>query len=155
VPEPAALRETELQTWTAFARAARLLVAQLDRDLQRESGLPVAFYELLSLLAGAPSGSMRMTELAAATQSSPSRITHAIDGMAARGWVERQGCVEDRRGCSAALTRQGRAALDEAGAMHDASVRAHLFDHLSAAQIDELCAISHSVLDHLCSVRSK
>ena len=132
-----------------------MLVAQLDRDLQRDTGLPIACYELLALLSASPSESMRMTELAEATRSSPSRITHAIDRMAAQGWVERQDCAEDRRGCSASLTEVGRAALVEATTKHDAIVRAHLFDQLSPAQIDELGSISRSVLDHLYTVRSR
>jgi len=132
-----------------------MLVAQLDRDLLRDAGVPIACYELLSLLAIAPSSSMRMTELADATHSSPSRITHAIDRMAAAGWVERQGCAEDRRGCSASLTSAGSTVLRNATQKHDEIVRAHLLDHLSAAQVGELCSISRSVLDHLCSLRAR
>jgi DNA-binding MarR family transcriptional regulator len=155
VAEAAVRRETELDTWTAFARAARLLVAQLDRDLQRESGLSITAYELLSLLARAPGQALRMSELADATHSSPSRITHAIDQLAARDWVIRKDCAEDRRGCSASLTPAGESMLERATAKHDASVRAHLLDHLSPAQLDELCAISRSVLEHLCRVRPR
>jgi DNA-binding MarR family transcriptional regulator len=117
--------------------------------------MSIAFYELLSLLAANPAGAMRMTELAAATHSSPSRITHAIDRMAARGWVERQGCVEDRRGCSASLTAEGGETLARARVQHDASVHTHLYAHLSPAQMDSLCSISRSLLDHLRRARSR
>lgn len=151
----AAPRATELETWTGFARAARMLVAQLDRDLQRDSGLSIAAYELLSLLSRAPGQAARMSELAEATHSSPSRITHAIDQLARDGQVARQECAGDRRGCSAVLTPSGALALEQATERHDASVRAHLLDHLSTEQLDELCAISRSVLDHLCSLRSR
>ena len=155
VPNSAPVRETELDAWTAFARAARMLVARLDADLQRDSGLPLAFYELLSVLADGPAGGKRMSELAEATHSSPSRITHAIDRMAVRGWVERRGCAEDRRGCAASLTAAGRQALNLAVEKHDSSVRTHLTDQLSPAQLTELCAISRSVLDHLCAGRPR
>lgn len=144
----------ELEPWTAFVRAARLLAAQLDRELQSGSGLSLPCYELLGLLERAPQG-MRMNELAEATHSSPSRITHAIDLMARRGWLERRGCDGDRRGCAAALTGPGAALLRQARAQHDASLRAHLLDHLTARQLDELCSISNLVLDHLCSVRPR
>jgi DNA-binding MarR family transcriptional regulator len=155
MPKRLARPETELDTWSAFARAARLLVAQLDRDLQRDSGLSIAAYELLSLLARARGKAMRMSELADATHSSPSRITHAIDQMARNGWVERLECAGDRRGCSASLTASGASILRDASSRHDASVRTHLLDHLTADQLDELCAISKSVLEHLCSVRPR
>lgn len=155
MPKASALKEFELDAWTAFARAGRMLVSQLDRDLQREAGLPVACYELLRLLDRAGRGEMRMTELAEATHSSPSRITHAMDRMAARGWVERNGCIEDRRGCSASLTPAGRVVLEDATAKHDRSVRTHLVDPLSPAQLDVLGSISRSVLEHLCAVRAR
>ena len=128
---------------------------QLDRDLQREMGIPAAWYELLSLLGRQPSGSIRMHQLAADTQSSPSRITNAVDRMAERGWVERRDCADDRRGCSAVLTPAGREVHHQAARGPHRSVRDHLLAHLSADKLDELCAISRSVLDHLCTVRRR
>src|SRR5438309_1529603 len=150
MPPEAPPTEAELDAWTAFAQAARMLVTRLDGELQREAGLPLAGYELLSVLAHSPEG-LRMSELAAATHSSPSRITHTVDRLAARGWVERKDCEEDRRGCSAAITSSGVKAFAMANVKHAAIVRAHLTDQLSATQLEELCAISKAVLDHLCA----
>ena len=154
MPPAAPSTATELDAWTAFAQAARMLVTRLDSELQRDTGLPLACYELLAQLARAP-GAVRMSELAAATHSSPSRITHTVDRLADRGWVERRDCAEDRRGCSAVLTGAGRRAFERAEASHAAIVRAHLVDHLSAGQLEELCSISKTVLGHLCRSASQ
>ncbi len=155
MPDAATLSQADQEAWTAFVQAGRLLTAQLDRDLRREAGLPSACYELLSLLACSPAGALRMSELAAATQSSPSRITHTMDRMASRGWIERKGCAGDRRGCSASLTEAGHKAVELASITHDSSVRTHLLAHLSPGQAGELSAIGRAILQHLSSVRAR
>ena len=150
MPPAAQPTGSELDAWTAFSQAARMLVTRLDSELQRETGLPLNCFEILSVLAQSPDG-IRMSELAALTHSSPSRITHTVDRLAERGWVERRNCEADRRGCTAVITVAGAAAFEEANSAHTAIVRAHLVDGLSASQLLELCAISKTVLDHLCT----
>jgi len=154
MPPAGTLREAELDAWTAFAQAARMLVTRLDGELQREAGLPLACFEILSELAQSPEG-IRMSELASATHSSPSRITHTVDRLADRGWVERRDCAGDRRGCAAVITPEGAAAYETANRSHTAIVRAHLVDGLSAGQLMELCSISKTVLEHLCARAAK
>jgi hypothetical protein len=48
------LDEDEQQTWRAFLTAQRLLFDRLERQLQREAGLPHAYYDILVLLSEAP-----------------------------------------------------------------------------------------------------
>src|SRR3712207_8667785 len=47
-----------------------------DRQLQRESGLPHAYYEILVRLSEAPGGTLRMSQLASSSLSSRSRLSH-------------------------------------------------------------------------------
>jgi len=44
---PRWLTDEEQRTWQAFGRAARLLFAQLDRDLSRDAGMVPGAYDLL------------------------------------------------------------------------------------------------------------
>jgi DNA-binding MarR family transcriptional regulator len=143
------LSEQEQRTWRAFARSARLLFAQLDRDLSREAGMAPGVYELLGILADAPGRALRMSELADATLSSPSRISHAVERLVELGWVERTTCPSDRRGWLAVLTEPGHEALRTAVPWHAEHIRNHLFDGLSAHDVAELERICDTILRRL------
>jgi DNA-binding MarR family transcriptional regulator len=147
--EPRWLDEAERQTWLSWVFATRLLWEELERDLQDQAGLPYGYYEILVMLSEAPGSSRRMSELADATQSSRSRLSHAVDRLEQRGWVRRESCPTDRRGWLAVLTDDGFAALEAAAPGHVESVRRHLFDQLSSEQQRQLREISDALLEHL------
>ncbi len=146
------LDDDEQRTWRAFLSATRLLWAQLDRELQAEVAMPTSYYAILVLLSEAPERALRMNDLAVATQSSPSRMSHAIGRLEKAGWVRRESCPNDRRGWYAKLTDEGLATLEAAAPRHLESVRAHLFDQLSRDQLDHLREISEVLLSHLSSL---
>jgi DNA-binding MarR family transcriptional regulator len=143
------LDDDERQVWLDWIFTTRLLWEELERDLQREAGLPFGYYEILVMLSEAPDRRLRMSELADATQSSRSRLSHAITRLEDAGWVQRESCPTDRRGALAVLTDEGFAALEAAAPDHVESVRAHLFDQLSPAQQQQLREICDALLDHL------
>src|SRR5258708_15453998 len=86
------LSPAEQETWRAFLAATRLLFEELERQLQREAGIPVTYYEILVALSEAPDRTIRMHDFADLTRSSPSRLTHAVSRLAEAGWVERFSC---------------------------------------------------------------
>jgi DNA-binding MarR family transcriptional regulator len=65
------------------------------------------------------------------------------------GWVRREHCATDRRGQEAVLTDEGYAVLEAAAPGHVESVRRHLFDNLSQAQVEQLGRITREVVEHL------
>jgi DNA-binding MarR family transcriptional regulator len=139
----------ERRIWLGWIMSTRLLWDEMERDLQRDSGLSFGHYEILVMLSEAPARARRMSELADATQSSRSRLSHAVARLEELGWVRREACPSDRRGSLAVLTDAGYAALEAAAPMHVESVRRHLFDLLSPAQLADLQAIQETLLDHL------
>lgn len=143
------LDEDEQQVWRAFLRATRRVFEQLDRELQRDAGMPHAYYEILVRLSEAPDRTLRMSALADRSQSSRSRLSHAVARLENNGWVRRESCPQDRRGQLARLTEEGFAALAAAAPRHVEGVRSHLFDPLSAEQIDQLHEISLRLLAEL------
>jgi DNA-binding MarR family transcriptional regulator len=143
------LDETEEAAWRAFWRASRLLFTELERDLQRDAGMPPGYYEILVFLSEAPDRRLRMTDLAEATQTSPSRMTHAVTRLEGQGWIRREGCSSDRRGWNAILTDAGFAALEQAAPRHVASIRNRLLDHLTPEQVAQLRAISETLVSEL------
>jgi DNA-binding MarR family transcriptional regulator len=139
----------ERRIWLGWVFTTRLLWEEIERDLQRDAGLSFGHYEILVMLSETPSRSRRMSELADATQSSRSRLSHAVARLEELGWVRREACEEDRRGSRAVLTDEGFAALEAAAPMHVESVRRHLFDLLSPGQLEHLRDIQETFLDHL------
>jgi DNA-binding MarR family transcriptional regulator len=143
------LDEDEQRAWRAYLQATRVLMDQLDRELQRDAGIPHAYYEILVALSEAPQRTMRMTVLADRLYSSRSRLSHAVARLEELGFVDRRACPTDGRGTNAHLTDKGLAALKDAAPGHVEGVRTHLFDQLSDAQVAQLRRISEGVLAHL------
>jgi DNA-binding MarR family transcriptional regulator len=145
-PGPRWLSADEQHTWRESIEAWQWLLAAVDAQLQRDSGMPLAYYEILVRLSEAPDRSLRMTQLAEASSSSKSRVSHAVARLEERGWVRRTDCPTDRRGQIAMLTDQGFAALSAAAPGHVEQVRQVLFDALSAEQLRQLDEISSAIL---------
>jgi DNA-binding MarR family transcriptional regulator len=143
---PRWLSADEQVIWRNFITACGSLLAAVDGQLQRDSGMPLAYYEILVRLSESPSRSLRMTQLAEASSSSKSRVSHAVARLEERGWVRRTDCPTDRRGQIAELTDEGFAALSAAAPGHVEQVRRSLFDPLSAEQLRQLAGISEALL---------
>ena len=139
----------EQRTWRTFLTATRALMETLDRELQRDAGMPHAYYEILVRLSEAPERRLRMSDLAEATGSSRSRLSHAVARLEEAGWVRREECPTDRRGLVATLTDRGFTTLAAAAPGHVEGVRRHLFDALSPTQVDQVRRISEALLDRL------
>src|SRR5579864_2187632 len=146
---PRWLTDEEQATWRAYRSATRLLFAQLERDLSRDASVAPGLYELLVILSESPQHAIRMSDLAEATLSSPSRISHAVERLVELGWAERRTCPSDRRGWLAVLTDEGMRAIETAAPFHVEHLRTHLFDALDADDLAALRRISDKVLARL------
>ena len=145
------LDEDEQRAWRAFIEAVTLLFDRLDRELQRDAGIPHTYYEILVRLSEAPGRTLRMSALAERSLSSRSRLSHAVARLEEAGWVRRDRCPTDKRGWLAVLTDEGFAALAAAAPGHVRGVRTHLLDQLTADQVGQLRTISEALLRHLTS----
>lgn len=143
------LSEDEQQAWRAYMEASRLLTDALDRQLQRDAGLSAADYEIFVRLSEADDHRMRMSDLAAATLYSRSRLSHAVARLEALGWIERTTCPSDRRGTYAELTAAGVAKLADAAPGHVEAVRRHLLEPLTPTEFAQLGALSARLRDRL------
>jgi DNA-binding MarR family transcriptional regulator len=136
----------EQRAWRGLLESTRLLFDALDRQLTVTSSMPVGYYEILVNLSEAPDHSSRMGELAELTRSSRSRLSHAVDRLEERGWVERGECPTDRRGQTARLTDAGFAALAAAAPGHVDAVRTHVIDRLTPEQVRQLEEITAAII---------
>jgi len=143
------LTDDEQHTWRAFLEATRRLDEQLDRELQLQAGMPLGYYTILAMLSEAPARTLRMSDLAERTWSSRSRLSHAVDRLEEKGWVQRISCPSDKRGAFALLTDAGFAVLEAAAPGHVEGVRRHVFDQLTPSQVEALGTISQKVAQRL------
>jgi DNA-binding MarR family transcriptional regulator len=123
----------------------RALFSAVDAQLQRDAGMPLAYYEILVRLSEAPGRALRMSQLAEAASASKSRASHAVARLEERGWVRRVDCPTDRRGQVAELTAEGFAVLAATAPGHVEQVRQSLFDVLAPGQVTQLKAIGDAM----------
>jgi DNA-binding MarR family transcriptional regulator len=131
-----------LEAWASLLRAHATLMRQLEMDLERETGLGLADFDVLAQLALA-GGELRMTELAARALMSRSGMTRRVARLVDDGLVRRRAAGTDGRGVVVALTAAGVARLTETAPAHVRGV-----SELFVAQLDdqELAALK-SALD--------
>src|SRR5215471_8851662 len=142
------LSDDEQRAWGAYIRLVKMLMRQLDRDLQ-PFGLSTNDYEILVELSEAPGNRLRMTELADLTAQSRSRLSHQITRMEVKGLVRRVACDGDKRGTFAVITPRGLATIERVAPSHVESVRQHFMDHISAADLAVLTAAYDPVMERL------
>lgn len=146
--EPQWLSEAEQESWRALVSVLTLLPPNLDRQLS-EAGIGHTYYQILAMLSEAEGQTLRASALARITNTSLSRLSHALNRLAERGWIERKPCAEDRRGALISLSPEGLAALEEAAPGHVAQVRKSVFTGLSEQQVAALGEIMGHIATNL------
>ncbi|MGW1542564.1 MarR family winged helix-turn-helix transcriptional regulator [Streptomyces sp. NPDC002309] len=147
--EPNWLSDEEQFVWRSYIEAATLLEDHLDRQLQRDAGMPHIYYGLLVKLAESPQHRLRMTELAMSAKITRSRLSHAVARLEKNGWVRREDCPADKRGQFAVLTEGGMDVLKRSAPGHVAAVRQSLFERLTPEQQKSLGEIMRIVAEGL------
>ena len=141
------LTDREQTVWRRYLAATRLVESEIDRQLQRDAGLPATYFEILVALSEAPDHTLRMSELADFLRFSRSRLSHAVAKLERQGWIERTECPSDKRGSFAVLTESGFEVLRAAVPGHVEQVRKVLFDVLGPDQLDQLGDICTTISD--------
>jgi DNA-binding MarR family transcriptional regulator len=135
---PARPDPQRLDAWRAFLRAHAVLTDTLDRELQSERGLPLAWYDVLLSLSEADDGRLRMRDLADRVMLSRSGLTRLVDRMAAASLVSRRPDPDDRRGTLACITDEGMRTLRRAAPVHLRGVHEHFARYLRDDEVPVL-----------------
>jgi DNA-binding MarR family transcriptional regulator len=131
--------------WRAVVHLFTKLPPALESDLQSTAGLTLYEYTVLALLSEADASTLQMSELAAGTFSSLSRLSHVVSRLERRGWVTRQACPGDGRATQAVLTESGLAKVAGAAPDHVHAVRELVVDAITPAQLRQLGAAAAKV----------
>jgi DNA-binding MarR family transcriptional regulator len=106
-----------LEAWRSLLRAHATLLRRLETDLEKETGLALADFDVLAQLALA-GGELRMTELADRALISRSGMTRRVARLVDEGLVRRANADADARGVVVRLTETGMARLIETAPVH-------------------------------------
>ena len=136
-------------TWLALWSVQAWLPTRLDEQLKRESGINLHDYFALAQISMAPESQLTMSELAALSDMSPSRLSHVVTRLEKRGWVTRFTSEEDRRSNIASITPEGREFIATAAPGHANAVLNLVFDALTEEETAELRKIMEKILKNL------
>ncbi|HEY8817556.1 MAG TPA: MarR family transcriptional regulator [Candidatus Limnocylindrales bacterium] len=131
-----------LDAWTSLLRAHATLLRQLESDLETETGLALADFDVLAQLATA-GGELRMTELAARALISRSGMTRRVAQLVDKGLVRRTSADRDGRVVVVALTDVGMTRLTETAPAHARGIARYFVSQLD----DEELAVLERAMD--------
>jgi len=140
------LTADQLRAWKKFVAVVEVLPGVLDSQLQRDADVTHFEYFTMAMLSEAPDRMLRMTSLAAATNSTLPRLSHVVSRLEKRGYVDRAPCPEDRRATNATLTEAGWQKVVATAPGHVDTVRENVIEPLTAADVADLDRIMGKVL---------
>jgi DNA-binding MarR family transcriptional regulator len=149
-PGPCWLAPEEQDTWQAVVGLLLLLPRVLDAQLQRDAGLSMFDYLVLSALSMAEDRTLRMSQLAQLANGSLSRLSNVASRLERHGWLRRYPDPDDGRYTNATLTEEGWDLVVLAAPGHVAAVRHYVTGPLTATQA---CTLRDAAERILCQVR--
>jgi DNA-binding MarR family transcriptional regulator len=126
------------RAWRSVGNLVHKLRWALECQLERDSGLSFIEYHALARLSEEPGRRLRMSELAAVTNASLSRLSHLVKRLESWGFVRREPDVNDGRYTIAILTDDGYAKLVASAPAHVHCVRELVIDEFSPAELQQL-----------------
>jgi DNA-binding MarR family transcriptional regulator len=139
------LSPSQQRAWVTYMRVQLRMNYEINRQLQRDSGLSLADYHVLNALNSAPDHKPQVTDLAAFIGWERSRLSHHLRRLCDRGLTKRIQSEDDGRATDAVLTKKGMSAVVAATPGHAALVRRLFFDALP----DELVSPFTAALEHI------
>ena len=110
----------------------------LECQLERDAGLSFIEYHALARLSEEPGPCLRMSELAALTNASLSRLSHLAKRLESSGFIRREPDPTDGRFTRAVLTDTGYAKLVASAPAHVAAVRTLVIDEFQPRELNRL-----------------
>lgn len=140
------LDEDQLAAWLTVVAFSEVFPASIDAQLKEGLGINRFEYSVLAMLSEEPGHTLVMSDLAAVTFGSLSRLSHAVGRLEERGWVERQPGEGGRRHTVVRLTEAGRGTIESAAPDHVAHVRSVMVQPLSDDELVALTAITRKLV---------
>ncbi|MFC0680295.1 MarR family winged helix-turn-helix transcriptional regulator [Lysobacter korlensis] len=134
------------RAWAAILRTHARFVPRLDKELQRATGLPLAWYDVLLELSAA-GGRLRMSELGERVVLSRTRVSRIVDDLIGAGFVAREANPADGRSSYAILSEEGDRRFREAAKVYRSGIERELAGRADGASLRSLATTLERILD--------
>ena len=141
------LRDERITAFGLLLEATNATRHALECASARWGGMP-ASYEILMRLARSDGQRLRLTDLAAQCDLSPSGASRAVDRLEEDGLVRRVACPEDGRVAYVEITAKGNKLIVAALKRHVEDLQSHFVEVLSDEERRQLAAITRKLRDH-------
>lgn len=148
------LSPDERTAWLAVAALTIKLPHALDAQLQADEGLSFFEYMVMAVLSERDDRTMQMSEIAAATSASLSRLSHAVTRLERHGFLRRERVPGAGRRTHAILTDAGYDKVVAAAPDHVRRVRELVIDALTPEQLHVLHQVGETVVEQIDAGRS-
>ena len=135
---PRWLTAQERSLWLALNGVLTRLPQALDAQLERDGGLSYFEYLFMAMLSEREDRTLQMSELAACTNASLSRLSHVARRLEARGYLRREADVADRRCTNAIATL---------APLHVAEVRRLVFEAIAPEAVRPVTTVLEGIMD--------
>ena len=139
----------QLAAYLALKEVAGLLEHAVAQQLRAAGGLTGPQFEILARLRGAPTGRLRMTDLADGMVYSRSGLTYQAAQLEKAGLITRTPAEDDERSIVVEMTPAGRAVLDTVMPGHIEVVQRLMLDALDRTDIAAITDILGRVRDQM------
>jgi DNA-binding MarR family transcriptional regulator len=137
--------DTRWLAWYAQAKMNSRLMERLSDEMERQTGLPAAWFDVLANLKAR--GPTRMNELADELILSRGGATRLVARMEEAGLVERETPPTDRRATFAVITAKGVEALERAVPVHLELVEQAFSRHLEPDEVETVLRVAARVCE--------
>lgn len=142
------LSPRERRAWLTLVATHMQLMPTLEADLHLQGAVSFFEYQVLAMLSESDEP-LPMSELAARTNSSLSRLSHVARKLEGRGLMARTPSSEDARVTMASITDEGMDEIVRLAPHHVDSVRSRLLDTLDEQDLADIARIGTKILVHL------
>lgn len=136
----------ERAAWLSLSRIIVKLPSALDGQLERDADLNYFEYLVMAMLSEQDDRTLRMSQLAALSNASLSRLSHVAKRLEARGFLQREPDPHDGRYTRAVLSESGHAKVVASAPGHVTAVRELVFDALTSTQLGRLREATDAIL---------
>jgi DNA-binding MarR family transcriptional regulator len=133
--------------WRLFLTVHTRLVERVEQDLKQAGLPPFEWYDMLLALKQAPDQRLRLSELAEVLLVNRTSITRLADRLEKANLIQREACMDDRRGAFAVLTDAGLAMQQKMWKVYSQSILEYFAHHLEQEEVEVMTIALQRILD--------
>lgn len=135
-PVPSDL-EMRRDVWRFMSRSTHRFMHFFEQEMKKQGG-DLTWFDVLGRLQVHPEGKLRLQSLADAVLFSQSGLSRLVDRLEKSGYVEREPCEDDRRGCYVIITERGSEYYEHVRETFWSVAQQHFGSHFTNEEVEAL-----------------